>query len=290
MIILKIKLLKFIFIIVLSFIFIYIGIIIFYPIFLSNNITIYFYEKSLNIFPSNPTLWHILKLLFIISYTHVSVFISTYLSCFIHQKNKKRNLKKSNDNSKNCLKLFIGYSDDNPIYIPELGLYQNILITGTIGTGKTSSAMYPFTEQLISYKASIKASKIGMLILDVKGNYYSKVLEYAKRYNRLDDVIVIELNGSYKYNPLHKPHLKPSVIANQLKSILLLFSPNNSESYWIDKAEEVLCEAIKLCRLYNNGYVTFTEIHKLITEESYYESKVEGIFLIRFTYSEYFKI
>ena len=277
MIILKIKLLKFIFIIVLSFIFIYIGIIIFYPIFLSNNITIYFYEKSLNIFPSNPTLWHILKLLFIISYTHVSVFISTYLSCFIHQKNKKRNLKKSNDNSKNCLKLFIGYSDDNPIYIPELGLYQNILITGTIGTGKTSSAMYPFTEQLISYKASIKASKIGMLILDVKGNYYSKVLEYAKRYNRLDDVIVIELNGSYKYNPLHKPHLKPSVIANQLKSILLLFSPNNSESYWIDKAEEVLCEAIKLCRLYNNGYVTFTEIHKLITEESYYESKVEEL-------------
>lgn len=74
--------------------------------------------------------------------------------------------------------------------------------------------MYPFTEQLISYKASIKASKIGMLILDVKGNYYSKVLEYAKRYNRLDDVIVIELNGKYKYNPLHKPHLKPSVIAN----------------------------------------------------------------------------
>ena len=137
--------------------------------------------------------------------------------------------------------------------------------------------MYPFTEQLISYKASIKASKIGMLILDVKGNYYSKVLEYAKRYNRLDDVIVIELNGKYKYNPLHKPHLKPSVIANQLKSILLLFSPNNSESYWIDKAEEVLCEAIKLCRLYNNGYVTFTEIHKLINEESYYESKVEEL-------------
>ena len=276
-IILKIKLLKFIFIILLSFILIHIGVIIFSPVFSSNNITIYFYEKSLNIFPSNPILWHILKLLFIISYTHVSVFISTYLSCFIHPKNKKRKLNKSDNNSKNCLKLFIGYSNDNPIYIPELGLYQNILITGTIGTGKTSSAMYPFTNQLISYKASVKSAKIGMLILDVKGNYYNKVLEYAQKYNRLDDVIVIELNGKYKYNPLHKPHLKPSVIANQLKSILLLFSPNNSESYWLDKAEEVLCEAIKLCRLYNNGYVTFTEIHKLITEDSYYTSKVEKL-------------
>lgn len=63
-----------------------------------------------------------------------------------------------------------------------------------------------------------------MLILDVKGNYYKKVLEFASDFNRLDDIIVIELNGNYKYNPLHKPNLKPSVIANRLKTILLLFS------------------------------------------------------------------
>ena len=51
----------------------------------------------------------------------------------------------------------------------------------------------------------------------------------------------------------------------KIKTILLLFSENNSESYWLDKAEEVLCECIKLCRLYNNGYVTFVELHKLVT-------------------------
>ena len=116
--------------------------------------------------------------------------------------------------------------------------------------------------------------KIGMLILDVKGNYYEQVKKYAKKYNLLNDLKVIELGGKIKYNPLHKPNLKPSVLANRLKTILTLFSENNSESYWLDKAEQVLAEAIKLCRLYNNGYVTFKEIHKIITMPEYYKEKI----------------
>ena len=56
---------------------------------------------------------------------------------------------------------------------------------------------------------------------------------------------------------------------------MLLFSENNSESFWLDKAEQVLAECIKLCRLYNSGYVTFIELHKLITQPNYYKSKIE---------------
>ena len=161
------------------------------------------------------------------------------------------------------------------IYIPESGLYQNFLITGTIGSGKTSSAMYPFTEQLLKYNYENIDDKIAMLILDVKGNYYSQVLKYAKLYNLEKDVLVIGLNSNIFYNPLHKPNLKPIVLANRLKTILTLFSENNSESYWLDKAEQILCEAIKLCRLYNNNYVTFSELHKLITIPNYYKDKIK---------------
>ena len=59
--------------------------------------------------------------------------------------------------------------------------------------GKTSSAMYPFTHQLISYKATEFNNKLAMLILDVKGNYYKQVLKYANEVNRLEDIILIEL-------------------------------------------------------------------------------------------------
>lgn len=184
--------------------------------------------------------------------------------------------KSSNMINQNNLQLYIGTNTQNePIFIPESGLYQNMLITGTIGSGKTSSAMYPFTKQLIYYKNSSLDNKIGMLILDVKGNYYYQVTEFCKQFNRLDDLIVIELGGKYKYNPLNKPNLKPSILANRLKTILLLFSENNSESYWLDKAEQILEQSIKICRLYNNNYVNFNEIHKLITDSDYYYSKIQ---------------
>ena len=139
--------------------------------------------------------------------------------------------------------------------------------------GKTSSVMYPFLNQLLQYSQE----KLGMLILDVKGNFYKYVVESSKLYNRNSDIIEISLNSNTKYNPLDKPHLKPSVLANRLKTILELFSPNNSESYWLDKAQDVISESIKLCRLYNNGYVTFTEIHNLINYENYYKTKIENL-------------
>jgi len=134
--------------------------------------------------------------------------------------------------------------------------------------------MYPFTKQLLEFNYCNPNRKIGMLILDVKGNFYKQVLQYAKDFTLEKDLIVIGLKSNVFYNPLHKPDLKPQVLANRLKTILLLFSENNSESYWIDKAEEVLTEAIKLCRLYNDNYVTFQELHKLITDSNYYQEKI----------------
>ena len=137
--------------------------------------------------------------------------------------------------------------------------------------GKTSSVMEPFLKQLISQDSP----KLGMLILDVKGNFYKAVKKYAKEYDRLDSLIIIELGSNIKYNPLNKPNLKPSVLANRLKTILELFSSNNSDSYWLDKSEQVITEAIKLCRLYNNGYVTFVELHNLINYDDYFQTKIE---------------
>ena len=101
---------------------------------------------------------------------------------------------------KTKLGLYLTVANDNqgiPIILPEASLYQNILITGTIGSGKTSSAMYPFTRQLIKYKYDDENQKLGMLILDVKGNYYSQVQKYVNHYRRQDDLIIISLNRWY---------------------------------------------------------------------------------------------
>ena len=253
---------------------------IFYPIFISDEIIITYGVHPFNICLKNPLLWKYIKIVFIFTYVFSNFIFSNFifnqfLSKFFVRKDKKSSGSKVLESNLSKLNLLIGKFNNEDVFIPEKGLYQNFLITGTIGSGKTSSAMYPFTKQLLKYNSENSSDKVGMLILDVKGNYYNQVKNYVDLYGLQDDLVVIGLNSGIFYNPLHKPNLKPIVLANRLKTILTLFSENNSESYWLDKAEQILAEAIKLCRLYNDNYVTFSELHKLITVPGYYKDKID---------------
>ena len=269
---------RFIFVLLFLLISFIINLFIFYPVFISDNIIISFAVHPFDICNKYPNGWILIKNLYVLSLFFSNLIIANVIYSFLFKKSPVVSSKINNEYSftpDNNLNLKIGLAlDDSPVFLPLKGLFQNILITGTIGSGKTSSAMYPFTEQLIKFNSLNKNEKIGMLILDVKGNYHNQVYKYCKKYNRLNDLIVIELNEKVKYNPLDKPNLKPSILANRLKTILTLFSPNNGEDFWLDKVEQVLTECIKLCRLYNNGYVTFTEIHKLISFPNYYSEKL----------------
>lgn len=247
--------------------------IVFYPIL--NQKTLFL--SNFNFIFSNTSFFTKFKVLSIILHFSSNLIIFYYIDKLLYKSKQA-----PSNTLYTGLNLLIGKNSENAfLSLPESSLYQNILITGAIGTGKTASAMYPFTRQLINYKADTN-QKLGMLILDVKGNYYEKVSEFSKISGREDDLIVIELGGKYKYNPLNKPQLKASILANRLKEILLLFSPNNSESYWLDIAEHILEAAIIFCRIYNYNYVTFEEIHKLISNKNYYyeqQNKIKKIFL-----------
>ena len=248
----------------------------FKPILKTNSLNFPFAVHPFDIATVYPETWNLLKTLYFVSSFFSFLILLNKLFNVIYSLSpeikilpKTKILPTSEE-----LSLFLGTNKNVPAFISEKGLYQNILITGTIGTGKTSSAMYPFTKQLIEYKASCSSEKLSMLILDVKGNYFNQVIKFAASCNRLKDIICIDLSGNFKYNPLDKPELSPIVLANRLKTILTLFSPNNSESYWLNKVEQILAESIKFCRLYNNGYVSFSEIHKLIMFPEYYSEKI----------------
>ena len=247
------------------------------PLFYTNNINIDLIFTKINLYSINPKAWSLLKSLYpIFSFFSSLIIFNSILNIFFkHFSNIK---KTSISPIPSGIYLYIGKNSKNEnYYLPEAGLFQNILITGTIGSGKTSSAMYPFTKQLISFDCENNNKKIGMLILDVKGNYHKQVYEYCKEFSREDDLIIIGLDNNSFYNPLDKPNLSAQVLANRLKTILTLFSKNNSESYWLDKCEEILAEAIKLCRIYNNGYVTFKELHNIIFIPNYISQKLTSI-------------
>jgi hypothetical protein len=82
--------------------------------------------------------------------------------------------------------------------IPEKGLFTGIGIFGAIGTGKTSCCMRPFAEQLIAYKASEPAKRIGGLVLEVKGDFCHQIREIARQHGREDDYVEVALDSEYR--------------------------------------------------------------------------------------------
>ena len=162
----------------------------FYEIYMAEHLIFPYAIHPFDICELYPQTWIFIKksycILFVLAYSIIHFNIVYRISSFIKSRNldfskifkfspkfklHKSKHKKSISNVKenDTLSLKIGLSANNEsIFVSEKGLFQNILITGTIGSGKTSSAMYPFTRQLITYKANIPNEKLGMLILDVK--------------------------------------------------------------------------------------------------------------------------
>lgn len=141
------------FITFISFILLILGIIIFFPIYITRHLIFPYSIHPFDLCTEKNNLWIYIKILFFIFYLISSIITSNFIYTKKSLKNKKNhknnNQKITNSLINSDLNLLIGYNEKNiPIYLCEKSLFQNILITGTIGTGKTSSAMYPFTRTI----------------------------------------------------------------------------------------------------------------------------------------------
>jgi hypothetical protein len=87
--------------------------------------------------------------------------------------------------------------------IPERGLFTGTIIIGAVGSGKTSCCMYPFSDQLLGYRAADPQARSSGLVLEVKGDFCDKVKQILLRHGRLEDYIEISLDSEWAYNPLH---------------------------------------------------------------------------------------
>ncbi|MBQ9013190.1 MAG: DUF87 domain-containing protein [Bacilli bacterium] len=143
-----------------------------------------------------------------------------------------KNLNKSKENVHNeDFSISIKTEDENDVVITDKGLYQNVLITGSIGSGKTSSAISNILAGLIE-------NNLGGLVIDIKGDYVESVEKIAKKYNRENDLVKISINNEFRYNPLHDNMLSSTEMANSIKQVLTLFSGENqnNEPFCLDKA------------------------------------------------------
>ena len=210
--------------------------------------------------------------IFILVYYLLStIFYINILSNILNKIKEKNNQLKKTEVSDKILLGINGKTNDE-VYITYEGLYQNILITGSIGSGKTSSGISNILDELIK-------NNIYGLVIDVKGSYIYTLNEIAKKYEKQEKVLVISMDNDFKYNPLNKPNLSSSELANYMIKVLKVLSKgnNNSDPFWLDKSESYIRDFITLIRVYNNGFVNFMEIHKLVTNNSYIEEKIKVI-------------
>lgn len=254
--------------------------------FVSTDILLIYVSISYNFFVSNVLFVNIFGKTFDVAsflseyyipfkvFYYFLIFFFTFCNFYkFYSKIKSKNT--SSDNvieNKDELYVKLGEYKQENVVVKEKGLYQNILITGSIGSGKTSSAISNILDGLIK-------NGIGGLVIDIKGNYINQVNKIAKKYNRQSDVVAISLNNEYIYNPLDDKNLSSFEMASVIKKVLKLISKNNKESepFWLDKAEEYIRDFITLIKAYNNRFVNFKEIHKLVIDKKYLEKKLDDI-------------
>lgn len=126
------------FIIFLSILLYLINFYIFSPVLNSNYLMFPYSIRKFDIVNCYPTLWQNIKFVYYITSYFSILILTNSLLCFKTKKGTSKSCK-SNLNSKNIekgLNLLVGTNSltNENIYIPEKALYQNILITGTIGS------------------------------------------------------------------------------------------------------------------------------------------------------------
>jgi hypothetical protein len=164
---------------------------------------------------------------------------------------------------------------ENPqwLTIPERGLFTGIAIFGAVGSGKTSGAMFPFTEQLLSFKAADKTQRIGGLILEVKGDFCHKVRSILTRHAREEDYVEISLDSEYRYNPLHN-NLDAYALAYSIASLLNNLFGRGKEPFW-QQAYTNLVKFIILLHKVAYDYVTLFDVYECTISNDVLERKIE---------------
>jgi hypothetical protein len=157
--------------------------------------------------------------------------------------------------------------------IPERGLFTGIAIFGAVGTGKTSGAIFPFTEQLLGYKAHDKDKRIGGLVLEVKGDFCHKVRDILARHRREEDYVEISLDSDYRYNPLHND-LDAYALAYSIASLLNNLFGRGKEPFW-QQAYTNLVKFIILLHKVAYDYVTLFDVYECTISPDVLERKIQ---------------
>ncbi|MGC2465568.1 MAG: TraM recognition domain-containing protein [Candidatus Acidiferrum sp.] len=163
---------------------------------------------------------------------------------------------------------------ENPYWltIPARGLFTGTIIIGATGAGKTACSMYPFTDQLLGFKAEIPDERLSGIVLEVKGDFCGKVRTILKDHGRESDYTAISLNSEWAYNPLHN-ELDGYSMAVGIANLLNSLFGKGKEPFW-QQAYTNLVKFTIILHKYCFGYVTLFDVYECAISARVLEKKI----------------
>ena len=160
------------------------------------------------------------------------------------------------------------------LVIPEKGLYTGVLVVGAVGTGKTAGCMYPFAQQLLSWRADDPSRRAGALVLEVKGDFCHQVRSILGDAGRGDDYLEIGLGGSWQWNPLDDPLLDSYSLAYGVASLINQLFGKSREPFWQQAYTNLVRWIIELHRLLPGSWVTLRDIYRCTVDAELFAEKI----------------
>ncbi|HEX7673581.1 MAG TPA: type IV secretion system DNA-binding domain-containing protein [Bdellovibrio sp.] len=150
------------------------------------------------------------------------------------------------------------------VTIPGRGINTGILVTGSIGSGKTQGTILRYLKQILTFQARVPS----ILAIDPKGTFL-KVAESMIRALGLDHLIVkIVLGGKVTINPIYceRPlkNSRFSEIAEMVRAAAINFMGKSSDSpFWDVSSSYLIRNSIVYCAA-TMSYYTLLDLYQTI--------------------------
>ena len=180
-----------------------------------------------------------------------------------------------------------GGGDPAWFIVPESGMFANLYCLGGIGSGKTHTVVKPLLEQALfkwpgNRTVTVRGTqvrtadcRVGVFLLDAKGNNAEYVLARAKALGREKDVIVIRPGGEWSINPLAEGN--PQALALKLVSALTVMTVQEPNSYYLKMQKEFATNAFGiLSDVLGPGRFTMMDLYEFITDSAFQEKFLEA--------------
>jgi len=145
-------------------------------------------------------------------------------------------------------------------------LNGNVLITGSIGSGKTQGTILPYFQQILKNFSPRPA----ILALDPKGTFVAEAQKICQQQGLSDSCLWMSLDGDVTFNPIYVPNaLKNSRfldIAQMVRAAATNFMGRASDAaFWDISSFNLIKNALVFCAA-KHGYYTLNDLYSAMLQ------------------------